>query len=123
MQMISLSRRESFEPPAIRLHALIAQTIVQAIGPALPELDGQWTDAVAAPVRRPRHFAIGESLRQFAHALFQHIAAGDDLALSRCPGAQPAAQRTAAEIAIRFRLRKALNRAFNAHLPLHLRPE
>ena len=38
------------------------------------------------------------TLRQLAHPLFQHVAAGDDLALMRRPGAEPAAQRPTAEI-------------------------
>src|SRR5579871_6724475 len=75
------SRREPFDVPAIGLLSPVAQPVVQAVGPALPELDRQRPDAEAAPERRARHLALREALGQLAGASFENLAAGNDLAL------------------------------------------
>src|SRR4051794_2512508 len=47
-------RREPLDDPLARAAAPVAQPVVQAVRPALPELDRLWRDAGPAPVGWPR---------------------------------------------------------------------
>ena len=49
------SRVQTFDLPAVA-RARVAQTIVQAVGATLPELDGLGDDAIPSPERRKGHF-------------------------------------------------------------------
>src|SRR3546814_10030891 len=65
----------------------LADPIVQAAGPALPELPLVRDDPVAAPVRRPRHL-VGEALLGGGQVPVEVLPAGDDLRLRRRPRPQ-----------------------------------
>src|SRR3546814_17363060 len=62
----------------------LADPIVQAAGPALPELPLVRDDPVAAPVRRPRHL-VGKALVGGGQVPGEVLTAGHDLRLRRSP--------------------------------------
>src|SRR5262245_64190762 len=53
------SRPEAFEPPRV-VRSGVAEPVMEAVFPALPELDHGGLDAVAAPVRRQGNAFPGE---------------------------------------------------------------
>src|SRR5262245_55651872 len=114
-------RRETLAHPGA-LHQSIAQTVVQAIRPALPELERLRNESVTAPVRGPRHRAVAVAGLDFAQAGLEDLAIGDDLALPRGPRPELAAARAAGVVLIRLRLADALHLSFDAHLSLQFRP-
>src|SRR5207247_5076182 len=63
----------------------IEQTVVQPVGPALPELDLARLDTIAAPVRRPRR-RIAIALARHFHRPLERSTVRNALALRRGPG-------------------------------------
>src|SRR5579863_7844807 len=116
-------RREPLErPPAFGVSA-VAKPIVQAIRPALPELDALRNDAITAPELRGGHIVgFGILLVQLLPLAIKRLAAGQNLALMRGPSTQAAALRSASKIRLRLLAWHTLHRAFDAHLPRQLRP-
>src|SRR5581483_10705079 len=92
------SGREALDQPGAGGLARVAEAVVQAVGAALPELEGVGLDAEAAPGGRTDQLAIGVALEQLTHPPLQHLAAGNDRALARGGGAQPALERAAGEV-------------------------
>src|SRR5438477_3326543 len=88
-----LGRQHLGMPMRIAGSAAIAEPVVQAVGPAAPELDGVGRDEVPAPVRRPRDVGHpGEAGLDQRHLPVEiGPPTGTDLALGRRPRADPAA--------------------------------
>src|SRR4051812_21300698 len=61
-----VSGGEAFEDPGGAVAPAVAEAVVQAARPALPEFEGVGGEPVAAPVRRPGDLAVGESRREVA---------------------------------------------------------
>src|SRR5437773_10543571 len=102
MRVSPMSWRQAFDPPAGVIKQAIAQAIVQSVQTSLPEFDGGWHDAIAAPERRTRDRPVAELSQQLRASRFQNAPIGDDLALRRGPGADAAAARPALEIGVGF---------------------
>src|SRR5262249_9211847 len=82
------SRREAFDHPALVRQAAVAEPVVEPARPSLPELDLFGDHAVSAPVWRARDRAVGVPRSQPREPFFEDVAAGAELALPRCPGAE-----------------------------------
>src|SRR5437016_5061258 len=96
------SRRKAAEAPPPALFSEVADAVVEAVPPALPEFDLGRHQPVPPPVRRPRHVPAGEPRGGLGELPFQGLASRDHLALARRPRADPAALRTRAEILVRL---------------------
>ena len=118
-----MSRREPLDEPASVATPGVAQTVVQAVGAALPEFERVGDEAIAAPVGRPGDGLVGMAAFGFAVLRFEDVAARDHLALGRGPGADAGAPGPALEIAVGFLGGDAFDSSFDAHLALELVPE
>jgi hypothetical protein len=64
--MLTASRRQSLDPPAVPVPA-VSQPVVHTRSPPLPELDGVWHDTNATPERWRRDLrCVGETIGDFA---------------------------------------------------------
>src|SRR5690606_4701055 len=88
-----------------------AETIVQAHGAPLPELDFLRFHADATPEFGQRYLAVHIAFANAIQAIDQRVATGDRLALPRGPGRQLAVTRAAGEVARRFGRREVLRLA------------
>src|SRR6478735_7960393 len=112
--------RESLAPPAVAV-AAIAQPVVQAGLPPLPELPRLGLQAIAAPVRRPRRLehvpgAVARCIREQRRARLDH------LALRRGPGADARIERPRIEIGVGLGIAHLLDGALDADDALELDP-
>ena len=64
----------------------------------LPEFDGRWNQAIAAPERRQRNIGITESLLDFSKSLNEKISVRNDFALFGNPSANLRFPRAGMEI-------------------------
>lgn len=115
------SRRETLDPPAVAV-AGIANAVVEAVGPALPELVAAWQDGVAAPMRRRLDEANAWRFGQTLKLLVQPRAVRDDVALRRDPSAQPRPLGPGLEVRPSRGSVNALYPAAHACLALQIRP-
>src|SRR5262245_49343899 len=91
------SRRQPLDRPAAAAGAAVEDAVVQAVLAPLPELDRFGREAVAAPVRRPRHrFRV--PARDAGEAALEGAAAGEPRALVRRPRGELAAARASGEV-------------------------
>src|SRR5688572_26130442 len=81
---------EAFDDPSLKV-ASIAQTIVQAVGAALPEFDFGGGKDVPTPVGGHGDVVAGMFLLEFGEAALEGVAGGDHLALAGNVGAEAAA--------------------------------
>src|SRR5438094_4248122 len=110
---------EAFDAPGIAGAANVAQPVVQAVLPVLPELDPHWLQRVAAPVLGQRHL-IRILLGQLEHAALEDFARANHLALGRRQRRDPRATRPAGEILQGWRASELSHRTVDADLvPRH----
>src|SRR4051812_42607960 len=118
------SGSEALNRPACscrRLFALVHQAVVQAVGPALPELDRLRHDPISAPMRRSRRIVRIASAR-FLHGILEMSPRGDCFALRRRPCREPRAERAAGVIGVGGGGATPPDRTADAPLPLKIRP-
>src|SRR6185436_11056448 len=102
--------REALRPPAAVGPEQEVLAVVQAVGAALPQLDGVGPQAVAAPVVRPRDVAR-EPPVHLPHSLLELLAVPDHRALGRRPRAELGAARAGGEVGVRLLGGQPLDRA------------
>src|SRR5579885_1113715 len=110
------SREEPLASPTVA-RASVDDTLMEARGPLLPELDEQRPDAEAGPVFRPRHRA-GETLRRCLDQALERSAAFQRRGLPRRPGAELALASPGPEIGIGFGRRDRRRWPLDANLTL-----
>src|SRR6185503_12096142 len=115
--------REAFDDPVLGLAQAVDKPIMQAVGAALPELDLERDDAIAAPVWGAGDLALAVGVFDLSEAAVEIAAAGDDGALARGPGADLAAARAGGEVGVRFLLGRLHYRTLDAHLAFEGGPE
>src|SRR5258708_25119254 len=86
-------RRQTLDDPVLRLAQAVVETVVQAVGPSLPEFEQQRDDAIAAPMRRAGDGAVLVGAGHLIGTLVEGTASRDDAALLRGPSAELAAAR------------------------------
>src|SRR6056297_3231427 len=116
------SGRKTLDDPGV-VHAAVAETVVQARRPTLPELHFLGPYPVTAPERRHRHLAGREFPLQLVQLGLQQRARSDHRALLRDPGAQLTVARPAGEIAHHLGRADPLRAAADANLALQRLPE
>src|SRR5438105_4960169 len=94
---------------------------MEAAAPSLPEFDAVRNDPVAAPLRRSWHF-LAEAVLGLGEAGFEHTTIGQNFALRRGPGAEPACHRPGREIGVGLRGLDFLRATFDANLAFQLDP-
>src|SRR5262249_29674689 len=99
-----LLRGEPFDDPPVT-PPLVADPVVQAVLPALPELEVVRLHEIAAPERRERDLVAETAGRLLEHPI-EDLPAGHDLALGRSPGSQTMPAWSRAEVGFRFLLRQ-----------------
>src|SRR5579871_1848754 len=95
---------------------------MQAVAPALPEFNGFWRKAKAAPMRRQGHLGAGVFFFERFHRLVEDGAAGNDGALRRSPRSELAGVRARVKIRLRFLAGHARDRPLGDDLPLKRNP-
>jgi len=68
----------------------VEEAVVEAVFLALPEFDGLGGYAVAAPEGGQRRLAVGELALHFLEFHLEDLPGGENAALARGPGSQPA---------------------------------
>src|SRR5262245_66514211 len=91
------SRPEAFEPPRV-VRPGVAEPVMQAMFPSLPELERHGLEAVPAPVRRQRDVVPGVPRVELGERGFELLARGDRTALLGRPRADPRLARSAREV-------------------------
>ena len=94
-------RRQPLNGPR-RFFAPVANSVVQTVGPALPEFDLVRHNAETAPVRRERNINVRETLGDRLYAVFEISAVRDDRALMGRSRADAAADWSRSEIRLRL---------------------
>src|SRR5438445_9204965 len=119
-RIIALWVESDNDPAAGRL--IVKNSIVKAVGPALPELHFPRDHANASPVRRSGDRSPPVFQREPGHVFQKNGAAGQYVALLGGPSPQLRQTRTRGPIGVRFRIGNDLRSTLDAHLPLKRRP-
>src|SRR5262249_58506552 len=115
-----LSRGEPFDDPPVILSP-VADPVVQAVLPALPELELVRLHEIAAPERGERDLVAETGGRLLEHPI-ENLPAAYHLALGRRPGRQTMSAWSRAEVGLRFLPRQLRDVARGAHLAVQRRP-
>src|SRR5271167_1863771 len=97
-QQLPTLRRQTLDHPITLAVATVAQPIVKAIVPLLPELEALGGQPEASPIRRQRQLVGAVLLLQLIQALLERPATADRLTLRRSERAELAPARAAAHV-------------------------
>lgn len=101
MVLVRCLGRQAFAGPvAAAVEQAVSQSVVHPVGAALPELELVGPDAIAAPMRRARDFAVGVFGVDGGEAALEGLAIGYDAALIGGDGAELAGARAAGEVGV-----------------------
>src|ERR1700694_5628369 len=115
--------RQSLDHPVFDVFAQpVAEPIVEAVFPSLPEFEHQRDDPISTPVRRAGNGAIAVVRRKLFEPLIECAASGDDSTLLGGPGAELTSSLPGGEVAVRLFLGHVDNRPFDAYLTFHRLP-
>src|SRR5258706_3688999 len=115
------SGSEPLDAPVSAGAATVEDAVMEAVVPALPELDRIRFEAVTSPVRRARHGA-GILSRESGEAALE-CGAGCHLdAFRRCPCRELAAPRARGEVFVPFSRRHFRHAPVHPHLLLEIAP-
>ncbi len=116
--IVGFGRRSQPLPHPLLADLPVPDPVVQPALPALPELDRDGREAVAAPVRGRRDRIVAEAGRHLGHHRVQHLARLDHLRLRRGPGAELRLARPGGEVGLGLLPPDPGHWAGQAHLPL-----
>src|SRR5215467_12477204 len=106
-------------PRCVRVIAFEHDAIVEAEWPLLPELDGDWHNPEARPVKWPRNLADGVFRCIYGDRLFKGDSAFQRSRLLARPGPDLRLFGTGGEIGIGLGVGNTFDRAANSHLPIY----
>lgn len=119
---LPLLRRESVDRPWAVAGAGVSESIVEAVGTALPEFDFVGRETVTTPAFRHGDIVAGKLGFEFAHALFKEAAVPDHGTLARSQRAETAAARAHFEVGFGFFATEFGDAARDVDLSLQLDP-
>src|ERR1043166_1396698 len=101
-QCQGVSRGEALQKPVSAFFASIPKSVMEAVGPPLPELKAGRRQHITAPMKRSGHWLAGVKCFEFFPFFFQVGPVSHDFALVRSPSGNAAASRPTREISIGF---------------------